>query len=106
MTKRRVIFFIIFGVYHLLLLFFTFYMESQRENFKFLGSMLKSFPLFKYGAFLGLILLIIDVIWSWKENREMQKENDALILESNTLKAKVYDLQEAAKDKGETPKAQ
>jgi hypothetical protein len=103
MTKRRVIFFAIFGVYHLLLLFFTFYMESQKENFKFLGAMLRSFPLFKYGAFLGLLLLIVDIIWSWKLSNTQRKENDALILESNTLKAKVYDLQEAAKDKGAAP---
>ena len=103
MTKRRIIFFAIFGTYHLLLLFFTFYMESQRENFKFLGSMLKNFPLFKYGAFLGLILLVIDIIWSWRVNIAQQRENDALILEANTLKAKVYDLQEGAKNKGTAP---
>jgi len=80
-------------------------MESQRENFRFLGSMLRSFPLFKYGAFLGLLLLIIDFIWSWRVNNAQQKENEALVLETNTLKAKVYDLQEAAKDKGTTTTA-
>ena len=62
--------------------------------------MLKSFPLFKYGAFLGLILIVIDIIWSWRTTVEQQKENDALLRETNALKAKVYDLQEAAKDKG------
>lgn len=103
MTKRRIIFFAIFGVYHLLLLVFAFYMESQRENFKFLGMMLKSFSLFKYGAFLGVLLLVTDVIWSWRENSAQRKENDALVLEANTLKAKVYDLQEAAKNKGAAP---
>jgi len=105
MTKRRIIFFAIFGTYHLLLLFFTFYMESQKENFKFLGAMLKNFSLFKYGAFLGLLLLIIDIIWSWRANIAQRRENDALILEANTLKAKVYDLQEAVKDKGPAPTA-
>jgi len=105
MTKRRIIFFAIFGTYHLLLLFFTFYMESQKENFKFLGAMLRNFPLFKYGAFLGVLLLIIDVIWSWRVNSAQRKENDALILEANTLKAKVYDLQEASKNKGTAPTA-
>jgi hypothetical protein len=105
MTKRRIIFFIIFGSYHLLLLFFTFYMESQKENFKFLGAMLRSFPLFKYGAFLGLALLIVDVIWSWRTNNAQRKENDALLLETNKLKAKVYDLQEAAKNKDAAPTA-
>jgi predicted ABC-type exoprotein transport system permease subunit len=103
MTKRRIIFFAIFGVYHFLLLFFTFYMESQKENFRFLGAMLKNFSLFKYGALLGVLLLIIDVIWSWRVNIAQRKENDALILEANTLKAKVYDLQEEAKNRGTAP---
>ena len=100
MTKRRIIFFAIFGTYQLLLVFFTMYMESQRDNFKFLGAMLKNFSLFKYGALIGLILLIVDLIWSWRVNREQQKEYNSLLHETNTLKAKVYDLQEASKGSG------
>jgi hypothetical protein len=51
----------------------------------------------KYGAFLGLILLVVDVIWDRTTSKESEKQKDALTHELNTLKAKLFDLQEAAK---------
>ncbi len=62
-----------------------------------LFSMVQYVPLFKYGTLLGLILVIIDVIWSWIINRDSTKEKAALTHELNTLKAKLFDLQEDAK---------
>jgi len=59
-----------------------------------LFSMVQYVPLFKYGTLLGLILVIIDVIWSWIINRDSQKEKSALTHELNTLKAKLFDMQE------------
>jgi hypothetical protein len=38
--------------------------------------------------------LITDVIWSFKVNRDVQKQKDALTHELNMLKARLYDLQE------------
>lgn len=69
-----------------------------------LFSMVQYVPWFKYGALLGLILVIIDVIWSWIINRESQKEKAALTHELNTLKAKLFDLQEDAKSASNLPK--
>lgn len=51
----------------------------------------------KYGAFVGLILLVVDVIWDRSTAKESEKQKDALTHELNTLKAKLFDLQEAAK---------
>lgn len=51
----------------------------------------------KYGAFLGLILLVVDVLWDRSSMKESEKQKDALTHELNTLKAKLFDLQEAAK---------
>ncbi len=53
--------------------------------------------MFKWITFLGLIILITDVIWAWKANKDAAKEKAALTLELNTLKAKLFDLQEVAK---------
>lgn len=51
----------------------------------------------KYGAILGLVLFAVDLVWNWIETKNADKEQEALRLENNTLKAKVYDFQEAAK---------
>ena len=53
--------------------------------------------MFKYIAFFGIILVATDFVWSWIVNRDSQKEKAALTHELNTLKAKLFDLQEVAK---------
>jgi hypothetical protein len=104
MKKSRLIFFAVFAAFHVFLAIFTIYMDSQKGDFAFLTNMLKLLPLMKYGAFLGLTLLVIDVAWSWKTNKDTQKEKDALTTELHTLKAKLFDLQEAEKKAQQTPK--
>jgi hypothetical protein len=59
--------------------------------------MLKMLSFFKWGAILGLALLITDVVWDLKTSRDHSKEKDALSHELNTLKAKLFDLQESTK---------
>jgi hypothetical protein len=97
MKKNRLIFYAVFGAFHLFLVFFTFYMESNKNDFSFLTQMLRLISLMKYGAIFGLILLITDVIWDRATAKEHEKENAALTGELNTLKAKLFDLQEASK---------
>jgi hypothetical protein len=97
MKKNRLIFFAVFGAFHLFLVFFTFYMEANRNDFSFLTQMLKLMPLMKYGAMFGMVLLITDVIWDMMIRKETDKEKNALTHEINTLKAKLFDLQEASK---------
>lgn len=97
MNKRRLIFFTIFGVYHLIILVFTSYIDAQKQDLGVLTRMYGLLYLFKYGAILGLLLFATDFIWTWKTSRASQKEQESLDFEINKLKAKVYDLQEAAK---------
>lgn len=97
MKKNRLIFYAVFGAFHLFLLIFTIYVESNQNDFAFLTQMLKWMSLMKWGAILGLLLLIGDVIWSYMAIRESNKEKAVLMHENNTLKAKLFDLQEAAK---------
>jgi len=97
MNKRRLIFFSIFGFYHLLLFIFTAYIDSQKGDLGVLLKVSSYISLFKWGALLGLILLIADATWWWMESRSADKDREAARLENNTLKAKVYDFQESAK---------
>ena len=97
MDKKRLIFFSIFGVFHLFLVIFTFYIESQKNDLNFLLQVLQWISFMKFGAIFGMLLVIIDVSWSWIINRDSEKEKGVLIHELNTLKAKLFDLQEAAK---------
>jgi hypothetical protein len=97
MKKNRLIFFAVFALFHLFLVIFTFYVDSQKNDFAFLTQMLKLISLTKYGAIFGLLLLITDVIWSMISEKDLVKENSALNHELNTLKAKLFDMQEASK---------
>ncbi|HRG08468.1 MAG TPA: hypothetical protein PLJ08_07800, partial [Cyclobacteriaceae bacterium] len=49
------------------------------------------------GALLGVVLFAIDVVWHFIEMRTARKEHEILRHENNTLKAKVYDLQQSPK---------
>ena len=54
--------------------------------------------LFKYLSFLGLILLIVDFSFNFLTLRQLNKDKEAMQLEMNTLKAKLFDMQEAEKN--------
>ena len=97
MTKNRIIFFSIFGGYHLITLLFTIYMDAQKDDFGLLARILSNFSLFKYGAFLGVVLFAIDFFWTKSDKKQNLKEADVSRQENNILKAKVYDMQESLK---------
>lgn len=102
MNKRRRIFFAIFGAYHLIILFFVIYIESNKEDFGILSQLYSKISLLKYGAVLGVVLFAADFIWWWLEGRSVKQEQETLRHENNTLKAKVYDLQQPSKSATET----
>ena len=63
--------------------------------------------MFTYVTFFGIVLIVADVVWSLIVSRDSKKENAALTRELTTLKAKLFDLQEIAKESEaakETPK--
>jgi cell shape-determining protein MreC len=103
MKKNRLIFYAIFGAFHLILTIFSFYVDSQKSDFAFLTRMLGWISTLKWGAFLGLLLFITDIVWTMMERKELAKENTALNQEMNTLKAKLFDLQEDAKKRSQIP---
>ncbi len=97
MKRNRLIFYAVFAVFHLFLVFFTIYVESNKGNIMFLSKMLEWISLTKYGAMFGLVLLAVDFFWVRKSDRSHEKELNSLNNELNTLKAKLFDLQENAK---------
>lgn len=97
MKKNRLIFYSVFGILHLFIFLFSLYMDSQKENFQFLIQMQGRIWMLKYGSFILLLLFAMNVILHYRDNRRNEREKSALIKEMNDLKAKMYDLQEAAK---------
>jgi len=104
MTRRRLIFYGIFGGFHLISFIFTLIIEYGDPSSLF--SLIKYIGMFKYVTFLGLVLVATDFVWVWLDTRNAQQKEDTMRLENNTLKAKVYDMQESGKPKVEpTPKS-
>ena len=100
MTKNRIIFFSIFAAYHLISFIFTLMIDA---NTGLLFDIVQYISWFKYGAFLGVILIVIDFIWSWRLTKASKVKEEEARHENNVLKAKVYDFQEASKGKPATP---
>ena len=92
MKKNRLIFFAVFATFHLTSFIFTILLDN---NTSLLFSMVKYVPMFKFVTLFGLLLLISDFIWSWITSKDVQREKSGLTHELNTLKAKLFDLQEA-----------
>lgn len=97
MNKRRRIFFLIFGVYHIILLVFISYIEIQKNDLSLLYGLYTKISLMRNGAILGLVLFLIDFLWNWFEKRNAKKDQDNIRHENDMLKAKLYDLQQTSK---------
>ena len=97
MKKNRLIFYSVIGVIHLLVFLFSLYMDSQKNNLQFLVDLQGVIWLLKYAMFALLVLFVTNFILHLRDNKRHKRENVQLIQELNTLKAKVYDLQEAKK---------
>lgn len=99
MKKNRLIFYLIFALFHIGAFIFT---VALGKDSSFLMSMFSWVPYFKWVTLLGVVLVIIDFAWASMALRENNKEKVALSHEVNTLKAKLFDLQEQI-TKGSAP---
>ncbi|MCU0419613.1 MAG: hypothetical protein MUC38_08135 [Cyclobacteriaceae bacterium] len=99
MNQRRIIFLCLFGAYHLSVILFILYVESLKANDKLvdLYDLSEKTALFKWGAIMGFGLFLVEAGWTWLDTRRARKGHESLRLENNTLKATVYDLQQAEK---------
>ena len=93
MSRNRVIFYLVFLAFHIGAFIFTLYIQ----DFSFLTRIFDHIKSFKYITFFGLTMMVVDIIWTWMGSRDTKKENAALKHELNTLKAKLFDMQEVSK---------
>lgn len=100
MNKKRLLLYLVFVVYQAGAFTFTYLVDGHLD----LLGLLKFIPWFKYIAFLGLIMIVVDITWYIIEWRSARQENRELKEENTTLKAKIYDLQESKKpESSKTP---
>lgn len=99
MKKNRLIFYSVFGALHLFIFLFSVYMDSQKDNFQFLFQLQGKIWMLKYCSFILLILMIVNVVLHYRDNRRNNREKENLTNELNSLKVKLYDLQESTKEK-------
>ncbi len=105
MKKYRLIFYLIFLIFHVAVFLFTLQVDNNKENFEYLIKMQGSLHLFKYGAFLGLVLVGIDFFWTLISMRSVESEKNKIQQEVNILKAKLFDTSEAARQSTPTGEA-
>lgn len=72
-------------------------MDSQQENFQFLIQLQGKIWMLKYCSFLLLILFGANVILHYRDNRRKEREKAQLNQELDTLKARLFDMQEGKK---------
>ena len=90
MNKNRIIFYLVFLAFHVGAYLFTF----RLEDVSFLMKLVKYIGWFQYITFFGIVLIVTDIVWAWKVNREVSREKDSLTKELTNLKAKLFDMQE------------
>jgi membrane protein implicated in regulation of membrane protease activity len=93
MLKKRLLLYLAFVIYQVSAFIFTVMVDGHLD----LLGLLKFIPWFKYISFIGVALLIVDLVWFWLDRMSNRRQQDALQKENTELKAKVYDYQEAGK---------
>ena len=101
MKKSRLIFYLLFALFHIAAFIFTVVLGNDST---FLMSMFSWVPYFKWVTLIGVAFVLVDFIWSWVAAKERGHEKEALTHEVNTLKAKLFDLQEEMSKKAAAPK--
>ena len=93
MNQKRVFLYFGFVLYQIGAFIFTVMVDGHLD----LLGLLRFIPWFKYISFLGVILIVVDVVWYFIDKRTNKRRQADLEKENNVLKAKIYDFQEAAK---------
>lgn len=96
MKKGKTIFLIIYLVFHLVLLIASIVVNLRSEDFQFLFSIRENIGIIVWFSAVGMILFIVNTVLITASTRNNDKREERLRREVNTLKAKIYDLQDAS----------
>jgi hypothetical protein len=108
MNRNRLIFYAVFAIFHISILAISIFFNAKEQDellnyfMKNLNALFNWISLSKYAGILGLILITTDIVWSFMIHKKTEFEKTSLTNELTTLKAKLFDLQEAAKKTSET----
>ena len=89
----------IFLSYLLIFVFGALYIDARQDDLGFLLSIKGYLPWMKYFAILGLVLFLVAYIVVLRDTRTLRKNVNQAKEEHTLLKAKLFDLQEAASKK-------
>lgn len=99
MKKPKSIFYIIYFIFHIGLLLASIYVNYKSEDFEFLLKLREKIDIMIYVAIAGLVLFFIDLVLMTMAIRSHNKEKERLEHQVNSLKAKMFDLQDATGSK-------
>lgn len=104
MKKPKSIFYLVYFLFHISLLVVAIYVNYRSEDFEFLLKLRSNMSLMTYVSVAGLILFAINMILISMEVRNNKQTKAKLENEVNSMKAKMFDLQEVASKKSEDTK--
>lgn len=95
MDRKRLVLYIVLFVFHLLAFLYA-YRIDELDILQLAGHT-EYIPFFKYMAFLGVVMVGLDITWSFLDWRKTRDENKRLHEENTSLKARLYDIQESSR---------
>ena len=95
MKKPKSIFYLIYFLFHITLLIVSIYVNYRSEDFEFLLWLRERMSLMIYISIAGLVLFGINMLLMAMEGKSKNKEIQNMEKEVNSMKAKMFDLQEA-----------
>src|SRR5258708_19218401 len=78
MAKNRLIFYSIFGVYQLGAFIFTVIIDT--DNTSALLSVYGYLSWFKYLSLVGVILIVVDFVWTWRDRKSTRLNSSHQII--------------------------
>ncbi len=95
MKKPYIIFFSIYGIFHLGLVIMTFYAHNLYAKNKLtdLLSLAKQIPTTRWLALIGLLIFILNVSFFIIQQKRLESKIAEAESEKNAYKAKMYDMQ-------------
>lgn len=106
MKRFKLIFNIVFFLYHLTILVFVYIIHRNADDIGFMLKLHDNISLLFYGAIIGLILFITGIALNYFDKLKLERSVERLEKDNTKLKAKLYDAAEYQKDEEKRVKAE